>query len=54
VPEFELYDRVEDPFERRNLGDRAPDVQDRLAADLAAWSARVRGARLDDRAPGGR
>jgi arylsulfatase A-like enzyme len=46
LPELELYDRVEDPFEQRNLRDRAPDVAERLGRDLEAWRARTRAARL--------
>lgn len=37
VAEYELYDRVEDPFERRNLAARAPDVLERLSRELERW-----------------
>jgi arylsulfatase A-like enzyme len=38
-PELELYDRVEDPFERRNLANQAPEVAAELLRQLETWSA---------------
>jgi arylsulfatase A-like enzyme len=38
-PELELYDRIEDPFERRNLASHAPDVVERLLRQLEVWRA---------------
>lgn len=51
VPEFELYDRVEDPFEHRNLADRSPDVVRRLSEGLDEWRALTNAARVPESDP---
>jgi arylsulfatase A-like enzyme len=46
VPEFELFDRVEDPFEKRNLVNQVPDVAAHLERQIEAWRERTAQIRL--------
>jgi len=46
LPEFELYDALKDPLDRRNVAPAHPDVVARLSRSLAAWKAKTEAARV--------
>jgi arylsulfatase A-like enzyme len=46
-PEFELYDRDEDPLDQENLAEKNPEVVQRLSKQLDAWRRLATEARLE-------
>jgi hypothetical protein len=45
-PEYELFDRRQDPLDQVDLAPQHPDVVERLAKELAAWRKRADSMRL--------
>jgi arylsulfatase A-like enzyme len=46
TPEFELFDRDEDPLDRTNVADAHPDVVQSLSREIDAWRKQAESARL--------
>lgn len=47
LPDFQLYDMTEDPWEQDNLADEFPDTVDRLERKMHLWAARHRSSSED-------
>jgi arylsulfatase A-like enzyme len=45
-PEFELFDRRQDPLDQKDLAAQHPDIVERLAKELQAWRKRAESMRL--------
>lgn len=48
MPEFELFNRAEDPFDLKNVAAEHPDIVERLKGELESWHKMVAAAQLPE------
>jgi hypothetical protein len=48
MPEYELFQRAEDPLDSKNVAAEHPDIVERLKGELDAWHKMVAAAQLPE------